>query len=59
MIYKTVYGEFKGKHIEAKEGYYWLTEPIRHEGCGYMLLKQTPRGAYEPIKMLKITSLPS
>lgn len=54
MIYKTVYGEFKGKYIEAKGGVYWLTEPIIHRGMGYALLHKTYRGSYEVIKILRI-----
>lgn len=54
MIYKTVYGEFKGKYIEAKGGVYWLTEPIVHKGTGYALLRKTCRGSYEVIKILRI-----
>lgn len=54
MIYKTVYGEFKGKYIEAKGGVYWLIEPIIHRGMGYALLYKTYRGSYEVIKILRV-----
>lgn len=53
MIYKTVYGEFKGKYIESKQGLYWATEEIKHSGFGYALLKRTHKGSYEVIKILK------
>lgn len=54
MIYKTVFGTFKGNYIEAKEGFYWLTEPIVHKGMGYALLNKTYRGSYEVVKILRI-----
>lgn len=57
MIYKTVYGEFKGKYIEAKGGVYWLTEPIIHRGMGYALLYKTYRGSYEVIKILRVQNV--
>ena len=53
LIYKTVYGKFKGKYIEAKEGLYWLTIPINYNGFGYTLLRKNHRGSYEPIKVLR------
>lgn len=54
MIYKTVYGQFKGKYVESKEGLYWLTKPISHQGFGYILLQRTHRGSYEAIRILKL-----
>lgn len=54
MIYKTVYGRFKGKYIESEEGVYWLTQPISHFGFGYAMLKKTYKGSYEAIRILKI-----
>lgn len=54
MIYKTVYGTFKGKCIECKGGLYWLTEPLAHTGMGYALLRKTYRGSYEAIKIIKV-----
>lgn len=54
MIYKTVYGEFKGKYIEAKGAIYWLTAPLAHKGMGYALLRKTYQGSYETIKILQV-----
>lgn len=51
MIYKTIFGVFKGKYIESREGVFWLTSPIRHQG--YVLLKKNGN-SYDAIRMLKI-----
>lgn len=53
MIYKTVYGQFKKKYIESKQGLYWLTQEIMHQGFGYALLKRTHKGSYEVVRILK------
>lgn len=54
MIYKTVYGQFKGKYIESKSNIYWLTEPIIHNGYGFALLHKTSKGSYKVVKILRV-----
>lgn len=53
MIYKTVYGEFKGGYIDAGTSIYWVTETIVHKGFGYALLQKTYQGSYDIIKIFR------
>lgn len=54
MIYITIYGKFCNNYVENKQGVYWLTESINRTGFGYILLRKTDSGSYQPIRVLQI-----